>query len=75
VRAGVRHVSYAAPDPFIDPTQSRRDLIFEAGGSLIFPLTENVAAIAQYGFTKLNSNYAIYSFNDHAVTVGLRLTF
>jgi tetratricopeptide (TPR) repeat protein len=75
VRAGVRHVSYAAPDPFIDPTQSRRDLIFEAGGSLIFPLTESVAAIAQYGFTQLNSNYAIYSFNDHAVTVGLRLTF
>jgi hypothetical protein len=75
VRGGVRHVSYDAPDPFINPVQSRRDWLFEAGGSLIFPLSETVAAIAQYGFTRLNSNYAIYSFGNHAATVGLRVTF
>jgi hypothetical protein len=72
-RAGARHLSYSAPDPFLNPTQSQKDWIIEAGLSLVFPLTTRVAAVAQYGYIRENSNYPIYQFDDHAVTVGLRL--
>jgi tetratricopeptide (TPR) repeat protein len=74
-RAGARHLSYGAPDPFLDPTQSQKDWIIEAGLSLVFPITTRVAAVAQYGYIRENSNYPIYQFDDHAVTVGLRLGF
>jgi hypothetical protein len=74
-RIGLRSVSYDAPDPLIDPTKSRRDLVFEAGLSLIYPVIDNVAAVAQYGFTRLSSNYAVYRFDNHSVTVGLRYGF
>ena len=74
-RAGLRHVSYDAPDPFIDPSKPRRDLIFEAGFSLIFPVVDNLTAVAQYGFTRVDSNYAVYRFDNHAVTAGLRFGF
>jgi hypothetical protein len=72
-RAGARHLSYGAPDPFLDPTQSQKDWIIEAGLSLVFPITTRVAAVAQYGYIRENSNYPIYQFTDHAVTVGFRL--
>jgi tetratricopeptide (TPR) repeat protein len=74
-RAGARHLSYGAPDPFLDPTQSQRDWIIEAGLSLVFPITTRLAAVAQYGYIRENSNYPIYQFDDHAVTVGLRVAF
>jgi tetratricopeptide (TPR) repeat protein len=72
-RAGARHLSYGAPDPFLNPTQSQKDWIIEAGLSLVFPITTRIAAVAQYGYIRENSNYPIYQFDDHAVTVGLRL--
>jgi tetratricopeptide (TPR) repeat protein len=74
-RAGARHLSYGAPDPFLDPTQSQKDWIIEAGLSLVFPITTRVAAVAQYGYIRENSNYPIYQFADHAVTVGIRYGF
>jgi len=74
-RAGARHLSYGAPDPFLNPNQSQKDWIVEAGLSLVFPIVGRLAAIAQYGYLRENSNYPVFQFDDHAVTVGLRVGF
>jgi hypothetical protein len=74
-RAGARHLSYSAPDPFLNPTESQKDWIIEAGLSLVFPITTRIAAVLQYGYIRENSNYPIYQFSDNSVTVGLRLGF
>jgi tetratricopeptide (TPR) repeat protein len=74
-RAGARHLSYGAPDPTFNPTTSQKDWIIEAGLSLVFPITTRLAAVAQYGYIRENSNYPIYQFADNAVTVGLRVGF
>jgi tetratricopeptide (TPR) repeat protein len=72
-RAGVREVRYDAPDPFIDITRRRDDTRWEAGASLVLPLTSNLALVAEYDWFDQRSNYALYRYRNHAVTLGLRI--
>ncbi len=72
VRAGVRQVSYGGPDPFIDPTRTRDDTIYDAGASLVIPIAAGFSGVLQYDYVRQRSPYGIYSFNNHAVTAGLR---
>jgi len=73
-RGGVRRIRYDAPDPFIDPDRSRRDTRWEAGASLVLPLTQAVALVAEYEWFDQDSNYAFYRYDNHAVTLGLRIS-
>jgi hypothetical protein len=73
-RAGVRGVDYHAPDPVIDPFRKRRDTRWEAGAALIFPVWQAVSLTLEYGWFDQQSNYQIYRFDDHAVTLGLRVS-
>ncbi|WP_431267334.1 hypothetical protein [Dankookia sp. P2] len=75
LRGGLRHLSYNAPDPFIDPTRTRSDTFFNAGAVVTLPLSRDVSAIVQYNYLRNRSDYAVYSFTDHSVTAGLRLAF
>jgi tetratricopeptide (TPR) repeat protein len=72
-RAGVRTVNYEAPDPFLNPFSKRRDTRWEAGGALIFPVAPSLAVTLEYDWYDQRSNYEIYRFDNHAVTLGLRI--
>jgi tetratricopeptide (TPR) repeat protein len=74
-RTGLRRLLYGGPDPFLNPTQTRDDVIFEAGLSLIVPVYHRLKAVAQYAFYRDNSTYQLYTYTDHSVSVGLRLDF
>jgi hypothetical protein len=74
MRVGLRQLDYGGPDPFIDPTRRRGDTIFDAGTSLALPITERVGAVLQYDYIRQDSNNAIYRYDSHAVTLGLRLS-
>lgn len=71
-RVGVRRLRYDAPDPFINPLQSRRDTRWDAGASLVLPLGRAVALALEYGWYEQDSNYGFYSYGNHALTLGLR---
>jgi hypothetical protein len=73
-RAGVRTVDYDAPDPVLNPFEKRRDTRWEAGAALIFPVWRSVSIALEYDWFDQQSNYSIYWFNDHAVTLGLRVS-
>lgn len=73
-RAGVRPVRYGAPDPFIDPSRRRRDTRWVAGMSLIFPLATSVALTLDYDWYDQRSNYDFYRYDNHAVTLGVRVS-
>jgi hypothetical protein len=73
-RGGVRSVRYGAPDPFINPTVSRHDTRWEAGASLLFPLTGSLSVALDYDWYDQRSNYSFYRYGDQAVTLGLRFT-
>lgn len=75
IRAGVRQLGYSSGDPQIDPFRKRDDVIFDAGASLLVPVTSNLSAVAQYDYVKQQSNYNALRYDDHAVTLGLRLGF
>ena len=75
IRAGLRLLSFNAPDPFIEPDRSRTDTIVDAGVSATLPIVGNLAAVLQYDFIRNNSSYGVYRFSNHAVTAGLRLGF
>lgn len=71
---GYRRTSFDDPDPSINPDASRRDNRWEAGILGIFPLTSNLALTAEYGWYTQRSNYDLYRYSNHAITVGLRLS-
>jgi hypothetical protein len=71
----VRRLAHDAPDPVLGPFSSRRDTRWEAGAALILPLAPRLAAVLEYDFYDQNSNYQIYRFDNHAVTLGVRLSF
>lgn len=72
-RAGVRTVRYDAPDPVYNPFERRRDTRWEAGAALILPVWRSVSAVLEFDWFDQNSNYAVYKFNDYAVTLGVRV--
>jgi hypothetical protein len=41
-RLGLRRLAYGAPDPFLNPFQTRIDTIFDAGLSLTVPIYNGV---------------------------------
>ena len=47
--------------------------IFEAGASLVFPISESVNLVTQYDYVRSNSNYALFRFDNHAVTFGVQV--
>jgi hypothetical protein len=74
-RAGVRSLDYDAPDPFIDPFAKRQDTRWELGAALFLPLTQRIAAVLEYDYFDQRSNYELYRFDSHAITIGLRTAF
>jgi hypothetical protein len=74
-RTGLRRLLYGGPDPFLNPTQVRDDVIFESSVSLVAPIYHHLNAVAQYAYYKANSTYQLYTYADHSVSVGLRLDF
>jgi hypothetical protein len=74
-RLGLRRLAYAAPDPFLNPFQTRIDTIFDAGVSLTVPIYNGVKGVAQYAFYRDSSTYQFYTYNDNAVSFGLRFDF
>ncbi|WP_160939390.1 surface lipoprotein assembly modifier [Teichococcus coralli] len=72
-RLGVRRLRFDAPDPFIDPTQSRRDTRWEAGASLQLPVAPSVMLTLDYEWYEQNSNYGFYEYGNHAVMLGVRV--
>jgi len=74
-RAGYRRTAFDDPDPSINPDESRRDNRYEAGLLAIFPITRGLALTAEYEWYSQKSNYAIYQYSNHAVTLGVRLNF
>lgn len=56
LRDYARHVSFDAPDPFIDPTRSREDNRWGAGVAFVLPIVEWAAIVAEYDYYKQNSN-------------------
>lgn len=73
-RVGYRRTVFDDPDPSINPDASRRDNRYEAGVLAIFPLTRSLAVTAEYEWYSQRSNYEFYRYDNHAVTVGLRLS-
>ncbi len=73
-RAGVRRVQYDEPDPFLDPTRSRRDTRWEAGASVILPVTGPVSVVVEYDYYDQRSNYSIYRYDNHSISVAVRLS-
>jgi hypothetical protein len=65
----------AAADPFLNPFQTRIDTIFDAGVSLTVPIYNGVKGILQYAFYRDSSTYQFYTYNDNAVSFGLRFEF
>jgi hypothetical protein len=74
-RLGLRQLKYGGPDPFLNPLKTRNDTIFEAGLSLIVPIYDRLKGVVQYAFYQQYSTYQLYSYNDHAVSFGLRFDF
>jgi hypothetical protein len=73
-RGGWRRVHYDAPDPFIDLGSSRRDTRWEAGATVILPVTSSVAVVLDYEWYDQRSNYGLYRYDNHAVMVALRVS-
>ena len=74
-RLGLRRLAYGAPDPFVNPFQTRIDTIFDAGLSLTVPIHNGVKGVLQYAFYRDSSTYPFYTYNDNAVSFGLRFDF
>jgi hypothetical protein len=74
-RVGLRRLAYGAPDPFLNPFQTRIDTIFDAGLSLTVPIYNGVKGVLQYAFYRDSSTYQFYTYNDNAVSFGLRFDF
>jgi tetratricopeptide (TPR) repeat protein len=74
-RLGLRRLAYGAPDPFLNPFQTRIDTIFDAGLSLAVPIYNGVKGVLQYAFYRDSSTYPFYTYNDNAVSFGLRFDF
>jgi len=74
-RLGLRRLAYGAPDPFLNPFQTRIDTIFDAGVSLTVPIYNGVKGVVQYAFYRDSSTYQFYTYNDNAVSFGLRFDF
>jgi tetratricopeptide (TPR) repeat protein len=74
-RLGLRRLAYGAPDPFLNPFQTRIDTIFDAGLSLTVPIYNGVKGVVQYAFYRDSSTYQFYTYNDNAVSFGLRFDF
>ncbi|MBR0654531.1 surface lipoprotein assembly modifier [Plastoroseomonas arctica] len=74
-RAGYRRTAFDDPDPAINPDESRRDNRWEAGLLAVFPITRTIALTAEYEWYSQKSSYAIYRYDNHAVTLGVRLSF
>lgn len=73
-RAGYRRTAFDDPDPSINPDVSRRDNRYEVGVLAIFPITRELAVTAEYEWYSQRSNYGFYRYDNHAVTIGLRLS-
>lgn len=71
---GYRRTTFDEADVAINPDARRRDTRYEAGLLGIFPLTSNIAATAEYGWYTQRSNYSLYRYENHAITVGLRMS-
>jgi hypothetical protein len=72
-RGGWRRLQFDSPDPFLDPTRSRRDTRWEAGASVILPVTTTIAVAVDYEWFDQRSTYAVYRYDNHAVMVALRI--
>ena len=60
-------------DPDVDPFGSplRRDLNLKASSPFKYRVSKLVQVLAEYSFSRLDSNYANSSFSEHAVSMGL----
>jgi tetratricopeptide (TPR) repeat protein len=74
-RVGIRQLNYGGADPLINPFRKRDDTVFDTGLSLVVPLVQNLSVVAEYDYVRQWSAYDVFSFDDHAVTLGLRLGF
>lgn len=74
-RAGIRVLSFAAADQFIEPDRARTDTIVDAGVSATLPVVGSLSVLVQYDYIRNNSSYGVYRFDNHAVTAGLRFAF
>ncbi len=72
VHAGIQGISYRAADPLFGLPDRRRDPVTDAGLAAAVPIIAHLKAVAEYDFTKDNSNYPAYRFSDHSITFGLR---
>ena len=72
-RAAIQFLQYGAPDPLIDPVKRRSDTLIDAGLSVTAPIARMAAVVLQYGYFRNNSSYRIYTFDNHAVTIGVKV--
>ncbi len=73
VHAGIQQIGYRTADPLFGLPDRRSDPIVEAGFAVSTPIYQRLLwAVAQYEFTRDNSNYPAYRFGDHYVTLGIR---
>lgn len=75
LRAGYRRRNYDSPDPTIDPNRARRDRRYEAGVTLILPITPTLAATAEFDWYDQRSNIINYRYDNKATILGLRYSF
>jgi hypothetical protein len=66
---------YRAPDPTIDPFIAERAFEWQAGVALDIPIGNQVGLGVQVLYRAINSNIAIYTIKDLAVTMGPTVRF
>jgi tetratricopeptide (TPR) repeat protein len=74
-RVGYRRFQYDGPDPFIDPNVTRNDRRYEAGATLVAPITSQLALTLEYDYLNVKSNIELFEYDNHTTILGLRVNF
>jgi tetratricopeptide (TPR) repeat protein len=74
-RVGYRRFQYGGPDPFLDPGITRNDRRYEAGATLVAPITGQLALTLEYDYLNVKSNIELFEYDNHTTILGLRVNF